>query len=125
MDKNDFLARKMANYCCRIAAFVFLFGLLSIGCISMFPTPINKILENPRDYDGRPVTISGEVTEAVSLVFIKYFVVKDETGQITVITKRPLPREGSKVIVEGTVQDAFSVGDKQVIVIVEEEKKKT
>jgi cytochrome c-type biogenesis protein CcmE len=105
-----------------LAILIFLaFNLLLIGCNTS--TPINKILENPRDYAGKPVKISGEVTEVFSLVVVKYFVVKDKTGEITVVTKRPLPREGTEITVKGTVQEAFSIGDKQLIVIVENEKK--
>lgn len=89
------------------------------GCANMFATPIKKILDNPRDYSGKAVTITGEVTEAEGLFFVQYFVVKDSSGEITVITKRPLPRQGSKITVRGTVQQAFSIGDKQLIVIVE------
>jgi hypothetical protein len=101
-------------------AFILSFTLMLIGCSTS--TPINKIIENPRDYDGKLVKISGEVTEAVGLVVLQYFVVKDKTGEIDVVTKRPLPKEGTKITVEGRVKDAFSIGDKQVIVIVENEK---
>jgi hypothetical protein len=111
----------MGNRCWRIAAFVLLVSILPMGCNKIFATPINKILENPRDYDGKPVKISGEVTEVFGLVVVKYFVVKDKTGEIIVVTKRPLPREGTKITVKGKVQNAFSIGDKQLIVIVENE----
>jgi len=47
--------------------------------------------------------------------------VKDKTGQIVVVTKKPLPKEGAKITVKGTVREAFSLGDKQLIVIVENE----
>jgi hypothetical protein len=50
---------------------------------------------------------------------MKYFMVKDKTGEIVVVTKRPLPREGTAIKVTGTVREAFSIADKQVIVIVE------
>lgn len=95
--------------------------LLFIGCDSLTATPIKKILDNPRDYSGKPVTISGEVTEVFSLVVIKYFVVKDRTGEIIVVTQKPLPKKGSKITAKGTVQEAFSIGDQQLIVIMEKE----
>jgi aspartyl/asparaginyl-tRNA synthetase len=94
-------------------------GIFLMGCATMFATPIKKILDNPRDYSGKTVTIAGKVTEVAGLVFVQYFVVKDDTGEITVVTQRPLPREGSKITVKGRVQQAFSIGDKQFIVIVE------
>ena len=111
------------NGCCRTATLILLGCMLLIGCNSILATPINKILENPRDYSDKPVTISGEVSEVFSLLVLKYFVVKDKTGQIVVITKRPLPREGTKITVRGTVQEAFTLGDKQLIVIMEDEGK--
>jgi hypothetical protein len=98
-----------------------IFSLLLARCTSLSTSPINKILENPRDYAGRTVTISGEVTEVFSLFVIKYFIVKDKTGQIVVVTERPLPNVGAKIVVKGTVEEAFSIGDKRLIVIVEKE----
>lgn len=95
--------------------------LLSAGCSGLMATPIKKILDNPRDYSGKPVTISGEVTELFSLFVIKYFVVKDRSGEIIVVTQKPLPAKGSKITVKGTVQEAFSLGDQQLIVIMEKE----
>jgi hypothetical protein len=40
-----------------------------------------------------------------------------------VVTQKPLPQKGSRITVKGTVQEAFSLGDKQLIVIVEGEEK--
>ena len=98
--------------------------MLIAGCSSLVSTPIKKILDNSRDYSNKTVTVSGEVTEVFSLVVVKYFVVKDSTGEITVVTPKPLPRKGSPITVSGTVQEAFSLGDKQVIVIVEPDEPK-
>ena len=102
-----------------IVVLLSLVGLISIACEAVTSTPIAKIIENPRDYDGKTVTISGEVAEIFSLFVVKYFVVKDKTGEIVVITERPLPKQGTKIKVKGTVEEAFSIGDKQLIVIVE------
>lgn len=93
--------------------------IMLYACSSIVSTPIKKILENPREYGGRTVIVSGEVIEIFSLFFIKYFVLNDNTGEITVITHRPLPQKGAKVRVKGTVEEAFSLGDNQLIVIVE------
>lgn len=102
-----------------IAAFLVIF--LSAGCTSLLATPIKKIQDNPREYSGKPVTVSGEVTELFSLFVIKYFVVNDSTGEIIIVTQKPLPAKGSKITVKGTVQEAFSLGDQQLIVIMEKE----
>lgn len=94
--------------------------LIFLGC-SLLSTPIKKILDNPRDYSGKPVTVSGEVAEVFSLFVMKYFVVKDSTGEIAVVTHKPLPKKGSRITVKGAVHEAFSLGDQQLIVIVEAE----
>jgi hypothetical protein len=107
----------------------FIIGILTLVIIAgaawyyynnLHYTPIGEILKNPRDYDGKTVTISGEVKDRISLVFIKYFMVQDNTGEIFVITGRAMPLKGSTVRVKGTVQEAYSIGDEQMIVLVEE-----
>ncbi len=113
----------VGDRCFRITALILALNLLLIGCSGLFATPIKKILDNPRDYSGKQVKISGEVTEVFGLFVIRYFVVKDKTGEMIVVTKRPLPREGAKITVKGIVQAAFSIGDKNVVVIVENEEK--
>ena len=98
--------------------FIIIFCVL-LGCDRFFTTDIGKILQNPRDYTGKTVTISGEVTEVFSFLVIRYFIVRDKTGEIAVVTERPLPKRGNKIKVKGRVEEAFSIGDKQLIVIVE------
>lgn len=99
-----------------IATFMF---LTLISCDQIFSTSINKILQSPRDYSGKQVTVSGTVVDIFSFVVVKCFVVQDDTGQITVVSDKPLPSKGQKIKVCGTVQDAFSFGDKQLIVLIE------
>jgi len=103
----------------RISSIILLFSVAVIGCSRIFPTPIGRILENPRDYSEKTVTVSGEVTEVFGFFGIRYFVIKDKTGEITVVTKKPLPRKGTTVRIKGTVKDAFAIGESQVMVIVE------
>lgn len=98
---------------------IILAALFLSNCGSLFTTPINKILENPRDYVGKTVTVSGEVTRVFSLLIVKYFVVRDKTGEITIVTEKPLPQVGKKIKVKGTVKEAFAIGDQQLMVILE------
>jgi hypothetical protein len=107
----------------RIIGIILLFGVIVTGCSRIFPTPIGRILENPRDYSEKTVVVSGEVTEVFGFFGIKYFVVKDKTGEITVVTRKPLPRRGTSIKIRGTVKEAFVIGDNQVMVIVEEGEK--
>lgn len=102
-----------------MALWVLLITFFLCSCDSLFTTPINKILENPRNYAGKTVTVSGEVTRVFSLVIVKYFVLRDSTGEVTIVTEKPLPKIGTKMKVKGTVEEAFSIGDQQLIVIFE------
>lgn len=103
-----------------LVTIILLAGLLA-GCPGVLTTPIGKILENPRDYTGKEVTVSGEVTEVFGFFTVKYFVVKDRTGEITVVTQKTLPKKGNTVRIKGTVKEAFAIGDSQKIVITEHE----
>jgi hypothetical protein len=82
-------------------------------------TKIGDIVGHPRDYADKEITISGEVTETFSFFVVKYFVVRDNSGEISVITEKPLPVKGDKIKVKGTVKETFSFGTKTAIVLVE------
>ena len=89
-------------------------------CSGLMSTKIADIRNNPRQYAGKEVTVSGEVTGTFSLIVIKYFTLRDSTGEITIVTQRPLPKEGERLKVKGTVREAFSIGSESLLVIVEE-----
>lgn len=106
----------------RIGLLVAVFMIVSafVSCNNLFPTSIGKILQNPRDYADKQVTVSGTVTDTFSLIFVKYFTLRDDTGEMVVVTHKPMPARGQKIKVRGMVQDAFSLGDQQMIVLVED-----
>lgn len=91
----------------------------AVACTTLLPTKIGSILENPRNYAEKEVTVSGEVTGAFSLVVVKYFTVKDNTGELAIVTERTLPQKGERIRVKGTIKEAFSLGDKKLIVLIE------
>jgi hypothetical protein len=84
-------------------------------------TFIGKILKDPKVYEGKMITIKGKVTERVSFMVMKYFKLKDRTGEIMVITEKPLPSVGAKITVKGMVHDAFSLGGEQILVFIEKD----
>lgn len=100
-------------------AFIVLAFLALASCGNLFPTKIGDIRGNPRKYAEKEVVVSGKVTEVLSLIAFKYFVIKDNTGEMTVITSKPLPAVGQKLTVHGTVKEAFSIGSQNVLVITE------
>ena len=81
-------------------------------------TRIETILGNPKAYVGKEVTIEGEVTDRTAFfTTVKFFRVRDKTGEIIVVTKKALPEVRSTVRVKGSVDEAFPVGDQKFVVL--------
>jgi hypothetical protein len=105
----------------KVMLVVVVLGMVTLfACESLVSTPIKNVLQDPRAYEGKTVTIGGEVSDRTSLLVMKYFVLKDSTGEITVLTDRALPAVGSKLRVKGKVQQAFAIGNQQLVVLIEE-----
>jgi hypothetical protein len=99
------------------------FLIISFLSCGIGTTKIGDIVGHPRDYADKEVAISGEVTETFSLFVVKYFVVRDNSGEISVVTEKPLPAKGEKIKVKGTVKETFSFGTKTALVLVEASEK--
>lgn len=96
--------------------------VLILACLchcSFGTTKIGDIKNNPREYVDKEVTVSGTTTRSVSLLVIKYFILQDKTGEITVVTQKALPREGQHLKVQGIVKEAFAIGNESLLVIQE------
>jgi hypothetical protein len=82
---------------------------------------IKSIFDNPKAYQGKEVTIEGEVTDRTSFFVVKkFYKVKDKTGEIIVVTKKTLPELKGMVRVKGKIDEAFPIGDLRLLVFVEE-----
>lgn len=101
---------------------VLLVSLIMTSCKISSGTSIKEILDNPREFSGKEIQVKGEVLDTFSLVVIKYFTLKDNTGEITVVTSKLLPKKGTTIKIKGNVEEAFSIGNQQLIVINESEK---
>lgn len=88
-------------------------------------TNVKDITDHIRDYEGKTVTVAGEAREGLSVPFVPYklYQLKDETGDIYIVTEKAVPKAGEKMRVTGKVNQAFTVGMSQMIVIVEGENK--
>ncbi len=111
---------KNSRNCSFLAASIFSLIFLLSGCENFGTVEIGRIIQNPREYTGKKVSVSGEVTEVFGFFVIKYFIVQDKTGQIPVVTEKVLPKKGSKITVRGTVKEAFALLDQQLIVLIED-----
>jgi hypothetical protein len=93
--------------------------LLLAGCASV--TPIGELLDNSTKYDGKTVRVQGEVTESAGLLGRGGYQLKDQTGQLTVISETAAPpRKGSNISVKGVFQALFTLGSKGLAVLREQ-----
>jgi hypothetical protein len=103
---------------------VFIIFVASAGCDainSLTATKIKDILDHPRDYENKEVTIYGTVTNAASLLVVKYFEIEDGTGTMRVVTDRLLPAKGEKLKVTGRME-VFEMGADRLVVLRETSK---
>lgn len=98
-------------------------GSLSFGCErvsepvkKLTATKIKEILDHPRNYEKKEITIYGTVTDVVSLLVVKYFEIEDDTGSIKVTTNRMLPQKGEKLQVKGALV-SIEVGPERWLVL--------
>lgn len=100
-------------------AFTIGLALLNPGCDaanSFTSTKIKDLLDHPRDYENKDITIYGTVTNATSLLLVKYFEIQDNTGTIKVITDKLLPGKGEKMRVTGRMA-VVEVGSERWVVL--------
>jgi len=102
----------------RLAATFFLLAAL-LGCDTYYKltsTKIRDIIDHPRDYENKDVTVYGTVTGSSSFVFVKFFELQDDTGSIKVVTNRVLPQNGEKIRVKGRME-SIEIGPQRTIVL--------
>ncbi len=108
-----------------IVVLIIILILIGVGAWYYFTrvhlSQIQSILSNPKAYEGKVVTIEGEVTDRTSFFgAIKFYKAKDKTGEIIVVTKKTLPELRATVKIKGRINDAFPVGDAKLVVFSEE-----
>jgi cytochrome c-type biogenesis protein CcmE len=95
---------------------------LGIGCQKLreeVNPKIAEILKNPRNFDGKDVRVTGTVTDAFSVYRAGYFRISDGSGTIAVVTSQISPRQGDQIEAHGVVEQAYTIGSNQMLVIVE------
>ncbi len=85
-------------------------------------TRIKDILDHPRDYENKEITIYGTVMGGSSVIVVKYFEIQDDTASIQVFTDRVLPKRGEKLRVTGRME-SIELGSERLIVLREKKQK--
>jgi hypothetical protein len=84
-------------------------------------TSIQNIVNNPGVYAGKELAIEGEITDRTAFFgVLKFYKLKDNSGEIIVITRKSLPEVKSSALVKGKMDDAFALGDQKLVVFMEE-----
>jgi hypothetical protein len=95
--------------------------VFSVSCSKV---SISDILENPSQYQGKEVNISGTVTDKywIDILGLKggAYQIDDESGKIWVITEQEPPAKGEKASVKGTVSTAGKIGDRSFGTVITE-----
>ena len=101
----------------RFAPIVASVVLLS-GCALAVRRPsVAELKYNPGRYQDRTVSIDGVVTSSwgVPLVPVRLYKVDDGTGEVTVVAQNGrVPTRGSRVTVEGRVEDVATLGGQAI-----------
>jgi hypothetical protein len=111
------MERRMRRIPGQIAWILVVTGLVA-GC-SLFDfgfTRVGDILKNPSQFDGKEVKVRGRVLDVVRLPLLetKMYTLKDDTGQILVITAGDMPAMGAEARVKGIIQNVAIIGGQGV-----------
>jgi hypothetical protein len=103
-----------------ISLFAMIFTIFACG----LTTDISRIRENPQRYEGKKVSVKGQVVETLSIPFVQkgMFQIDDGTGKIWVMSQLRAPFRGDKLTVKGTVKAGLVINEQTYgIIIVEGE----
>ncbi len=100
-----------------LRAFAMACALLALaGCAGA--TPISELLQNSSKYNGKTVSVEGEVKESGGLLGRGAYQIKDETGQLTVLSESSAPPpSGSKIGVKGVFEALLTIGSRSLAVL--------
>lgn len=99
-----------------ISAVVLAFALA--GCRAT--VPIGYLLDDPYQYEGNTVKITGEVTGAVGALGHGAYALDDGTGTLIILSEnRGVPRQGARVEVTGWFRSLFTVGSLSAAMMLE------
>jgi hypothetical protein len=71
---------------------------------------INDLLADPGRYRDRTVQLSGEVVDSYSVGNRGAYRLKDNTGELWIVSDDGVPRRTARVIVKGRVREGFNLG---------------
>ncbi len=85
--------------------------------------PFKNILDSPSTYNKKIVILKCKLTEFFIAFRAGYFIIVDNTESIAETLSKTFPITGEEVKIRGDVKSAFVIGNKRVMVIIEEKEK--
>lgn len=103
----------------RLLSWITLTLILANSCSS---TKILNIKNNIEEFKDQKVTLSGKVTETLSIPFVRtrIYQLDDGSDQIWVLSAKNVPERGNRVIVTGTVTIGIELAGKRFGVMIKE-----
>ena len=103
----------------RLLSWITLILILVNSCSS---TKILNIKNNVEKFKDQEVTLNGEVTETLSIPFVRtgVYQLDDGSDRIWVLSAKNIPKRGNQVMVTGTVTVGVELGGKRFGVIIKE-----
>jgi hypothetical protein len=83
-------------------------------------TPIREITSAPGQFEGKEVKLKGRARGTLKFLGLKAYTLRDETGEVPVVTAGELPAENSEIVIKGVVKSAVIVGGSSLGLRVEE-----
>ncbi len=88
--------------------------ILFAGCglIPFGTRPIGEVRQSAPSLEGRTVRVKGKVVDSSQLPFVgtRFYKLQDDTGELWVTTKDPLPAVGEGLVVTGELHNAAVLG---------------
>ena len=84
-------------------------GLALTGCASGY-TRVREIMAAPEGFVGKEVRLQGTVGKAIDPPRPQAYMLRDESGEIMVVTRGELPAQDSEVALRGIVRSVVSRG---------------
>ena len=108
-----------------LAVLAIMLALTSLNISAGELTAISEIHESPINFDGKEVRLKGIPKDGtrIPLVKLKAYVLKDESGEITIFTTADLPKMDEEITIRARVESlAIIMGEAVGMTVVELER---
>lgn len=90
--------------------------IVGFGCDYFGFTKIKEIMDSPMKFESKEVKVKGVVDNPVRIPFteIVVYTLRDDAGEIRVVSSGTKPNNGDNIKVKGTVNTLIKIGDETI-----------